>query len=659
MSLPITEKKYISSFVTNPSSSNSSFFSWTSKVKEVWNQAKDYWNDVTPHDGAIASIAALEQAQLQPLWGQKKESVKEALIFMVEKKKTAHKQLGAYIKTIFSNLTFSQLDPFLDEIAKDGLDRGNLDLSTVTLKFLDEKQIWELVKEKHRGLNSAKELAEALAKSLPDSINKRGEFSSTSSSKKPVTLLLNFIPNLINTFLRAFTFFDMGREPDTTWEANAFLDIYYKCFMIPVVLFLAIKTLFVAVWPAYLITAITLAAAIGSLFIYMKWLRPCPTHLPSATNLVLASKMGNLPRVIGRDKEIDELAAYFNAPLSDESPLHPILVGDPGVGKSEIVRGFAQKIAEGKIPSLKGKKIFQINMAALTSGMGDYAAKFEQILKRIEGFEKDVIFFFDEVHVAMKSNLFEYLKTQLDRGGIRCIAATTKEGYESILNGETLGVNDPVQGKDEKKEEKTEKATPFSRRFKKVEVKEMESEDIRSVLMDRVYSASEDLSFVDPETTVDNIMKKNLPLKKSVDQLALMIQEVRMNLNQEVNLPELDTKKKELENYKKLFVLSNVDKQKELLEKIKVDEEAITGLERQLMLKKSKIEKMKFLITSERLWKKEYYKAIKGVSQGSKNKMDEKSLLFYHNYGLRIIEDAITNREKKSNFDLKLRISAA
>ncbi|MEM1283138.1 MAG: AAA family ATPase, partial [Chlamydiota bacterium] len=144
---------------------------------------------------------------------------------------------------------------------------------------------------------------------------------------------------------------------------------------------------------------------------------------------------------------------------------HALLVGPPGVGKTEIVKGFAQRIIEGKkdIPkSLRNKKVFLINTASLVQGgMFGYADQMKFLLNRIKGHEEEAILFFDEIHVAaQEKKLADYLKQELNRGRLHCIAATTTEEYQKTIL----------------------KDKAFDRRFEKIYVPEMDDVNVKEVL---------------------------------------------------------------------------------------------------------------------------------------------------------------------------------
>ncbi len=151
------------------------------------------------------------------------------------------------------------------------------------------------------------------------------------------------------------------------------------------------------------------------------------------------AKAGKLDPVIGRDEEINRIIEI----LSRRKKNNPILIGEPGVGKSAVVEGLAQAIVEGRVPEqLKNKKVFSLDMASLLAGT-KYRGEFEDRLKKaIDQLNKrgDTILFIDEIHTIVGAGSTEgsldaanILKPQLARGELQTIGATTLEEYRKYF----------------------------------------------------------------------------------------------------------------------------------------------------------------------------------------------------------------------------------
>ncbi len=157
-------------------------------------------------------------------------------------------------------------------------------------------------------------------------------------------------------------------------------------------------------------------------------------------DLTELARQGKLDPVIGRDEEIRRVIHI----LSRRTKNNPVLVGDPGVGKTAIVEGLAQRIAAGDVPdSLKDKRIIQLDVAALLAGTkyrGEFEERFKAVLNEIIASEGRIIVFIDELHTIVGAGAAEgavaagdMLKPALARGELRCIGATTLDEYRKHI----------------------------------------------------------------------------------------------------------------------------------------------------------------------------------------------------------------------------------
>jgi ATP-dependent Clp protease ATP-binding subunit ClpB len=259
-----------------------------------------------------------------------------------------------------------------------------------------------------------------------------------------------------------------------------------------------------------------------------------------AKNLNQLAKDNKLDPVIGRDEEIRRVLQI----LSRRTKNNPILIGEPGVGKTAIAEGIAQRIVSGDIPEdLKGKQVFSLDIAALIAGAkykGEFEERLKAVVKEVIASEGNIILFIDEIHTLVGAGGGEgamdaanILKPALARGELRSIGATTLNEYQKYF----------------------EKDKALERRFQKVMVDEPSREDAISILrgLKEKYESHHKVLIKDAaiiaavELSTRYIADRFLP-DKAIDLIDEAASKLRMEINSKPEeLDEIDRRIMQLE----------------------------------------------------------------------------------------------------------------
>ena len=318
-------------------------------------------------------------------------------------------------------------------------------------------------------------------------------------------------------------------------------------------------------------------------------------------DIVQAVKDNKIDPVIGRDEEIRSITRI----LSRKTKNNPVLIGEPGVGKTAIVEGLAERIVKGDVPdSLKNKTIWELDLGALIAGAkyrGEFEERLKAVLKEIKDSDGSIILFIDEIHMIVGAGALEgamdagnMLKPMLARGEIHCIGATTLNEYRKYI----------------------EKDGALERRFQKVMVSEPTVMDTLTILRglkqrfevyhgvtikDSALVAAATLSdryitdrFL-PDKAIDLVDEACATIKVQIDSVPIPLDRLTRQIMQlEIELQSLKKEKDEMSKERVAKIKEKITSLKEKEAKLRADWESEKKINEEIRSTKDKLQRARF-----------------------------------------------------------------
>jgi hypothetical protein len=354
------------------------------------------------------------------------------------------------IRKILLNLEVDQSKNLLNDLANKAISE---DLPQLVNQVLELFSCDEIVAIGQEDVKFESARIETMAKSATFLEALKHSDPSPSGIQKTYHYVVNFIHSTFDTILMAFSFFEIGQEPGSSWEASHMLQVYGQLFSMPLILITFLSTMMSSPAVAVLTSIGVLAGLLTILLVYVKYFKPPPENMKDVVDISAMVEKGLTIPVIGYEADVRVMLNYI---MSGEKP---ILVGKSRIGKSIRCLALAQYLYNNRNnPALPDwvKKLRvkytnaadMVGMAGFDSGGGD---KIARLRNRSEKFWPNILWFIDEGHIpvspqyfAKSGTQFNILLDKLPSSFPHAIVATTDQGFSFILQSDLNGRLKPM-----------------------------------------------------------------------------------------------------------------------------------------------------------------------------------------------------------------------
>jgi hypothetical protein len=457
------KQPYFQTIITEFSHAKSRFFDrlfgQATSASQPCNSSNLQNRKITPQASKIAFLSTVSEETLNRQWNQYLQLLMPVLLENIEL--SQNESLKKDLKQSLDKLSFENLKSFFNVLIEQTLEHNLPELPSTILEAVSLERLSGLIKSEYPQFVSASEWAKTIAACLPPLEKLPSSARAAEPQDKKTQIISSFFPNLGKIFMRSFDLFDSEKPPESLYEYGVLVTLYFNFFSIPYYLVQALSVVIVNPWLVLAATLAIVGTAISALYAYLHYFKKCPSNVMFCENLSKKDNANAQEAVIGRAAEYQKIRNHFSTNKKI------VLIGKPGVGKTELMHGLAKEFPESQVFKFKNWSLFGGNILS----PGD---KMDVAFKEVRGFENQVIFCYDELGDGIKNTGFaDYLKLVLPHRNIRFVAAMTKDQWDKL------------------QEDKNEQG--FKDRFTPIFLEEPNSDQIEEILSKRVRKYADDV----------------------------------------------------------------------------------------------------------------------------------------------------------------------